>query len=403
MRVSTIAQPVQQLGAEISELLAAGEPCSKIVLVSAFVALRTVLRLREHVLRHVESGTELRITAGVDLGGTSREALEEFMRWGGETFVFHNPNPRATFHPKVYLFERQDTATLFVGSNNLTDGGFYTNYEATIRYDFDLPNDANEYSIILEPLTLFLFPRPGEIIQPLDADLIQTLIARGELPTEAEARRRNRHRASGPVTEGVSPANPFSAVAVPLAPLLPEGLRTADLPTANTASGQLTEVEAVEPEPVRHPPQGTLVWRKKLPRSDALQVDPGTAHVGGVRLTQARFENPLGHRIDQTTYFRELFADYVWESETGRRREADQEHTFVPMRIVIRGMDYGTHYFEISHKPSGEAGQDNYTTILRWGRAFNPIIQAANVTDAVLSLYEITEQSADFLIDIADE
>lgn len=401
MRVSTIAQPAQQLGAEILELLAADKPFSKIVLVSAFVALRTVLRLRDQLLQHVESGAELRITAGIDLGGTSREALEELLRWECETFVFHNPNPRATFHPKAYLFERQDAATLFVGSNNLTDGGFYTNYEVATRYAFDLPADADDYKAILAPLLPFLFPQLDEIVQPLDADLIQTLIARGELPAEAEARRRNRRRASEPATEGAIPANPFSAVAVPLAPLLPKGLRV-DLPTATAAQEQPAEVEAAEPEPVQHPPQGTLLWQKKLRRSDALQVPPGTAHVGGVRLTQARFENPSGHRIDQTTYFRELFAGYVWERETGRRRRTNQEHTFVPMRIVIRGMDYGVHYFEISHKPSGEAGQGNYTTILRWGRAFNPIIQDENVTGAVLSLYEVTEPDADFLIDIAN-
>jgi len=402
LRVSTIAQPTQQLGAEISLLLAAGEPFSRIVLVSAFVALRTVLRLRDQLLQHVENGTELQITAGIDLGGTSRETLEELLSWRCTTFIFHNPNPRATFHPKAYLFERRDSATLFVGSNNLTDGGFYTNYEATTRYEFALPADADDYAATLEPLAPFLFPQPGEVIQPLDAGLLETLVTRGALPTEAEARRRNRRRAIEPGAEGGIPANPFSAVAVPLAPLLPEGLRAADLPTANAAPEQPAEVEEAEPEPVQRPPQGTLVWRKRLPRTDALQVDPGTAHVGGVRLTQARFENPLGHRINQTTYFRELFADYVWEPETGRHRDTDQEHTFIPMRIVIRGMDYGVHNFEISHKPSGEAGQDNYTTILRWGRAFNPIIQGANVTGAVLSLYEVTEPGADFLIDIAD-
>lgn len=72
------------------------------------------------------------------------------------------------------------------------------------------------------------------------------------------------------------------------------------------------------------------------------------------------------------------------------------------MRIIIRGMDYGIHNFEVSHKPSGEAGQDNYTTILRWGREFTPIIQREDVTGAVLSLYETAEDNAAFLIDITD-
>jgi hypothetical protein len=166
---------------------------------------------------------------------------------------------------------------------------------------------------------------------------------------------------------------------------------------------QAPEAHEQQPPPaVALRPQGVLVWRKTLPKSDALQVREGTAHVGGVRLTQARFENPPGQRIDQTSYFRRLFADYHWEHESGRNRDIDQEHTLVPMHIFIRGTDYGIHNFEISHKPSGEAGQNNYTTILRWGREFNPIVARENLTDAVFSLYETDEEGAAFLIDISD-
>jgi hypothetical protein len=258
--VKTITQPETQLGQEISQLLDLEAGYSRIVFVSAFTALRTILRLREQLLAHVDTGTRLQLTIGIDLGGTSREVLEELLRWNCETYIFHNTITRTTFHPKLYLFQS----------------------------------------------------------------------------------------------------------------------------TAAAASR----------------PSGVLVWRKTLPRTDALQVREGSHHVGGIRLTQARFENPPGHRIDQTTYFRSLFADYPWESEAGRYR--DQEHTFVPMRIIIRGRDYGIHNFEISHKPSGEAGQDNYTTILRWGREFNPIVVQEDLTDAVFSLYETAEENASFLIDITE-
>lgn len=39
---------------------------------------------------------------------------------------------------------------------------------------------------------------------------------------------------------------------------------------------------------------------------------------------------------------------------------------------------------------------------MRWGREFNPIIREANLTGAVLSLYETAEGNAAFLIDITD-
>jgi hypothetical protein len=72
------------------------------------------------------------------------------------------------------------------------------------------------------------------------------------------------------------------------------------------------------------------------------------------------------------------------------------------MRIIIRGRDYGVRNFEVSHKPSGEAGQANYTTILRWGREFNPTVLRENLTDTVFSLYETAEPDADFLIEITE-
>lgn len=398
MIIRTVTQPENQLGNEISELLNSEVSYSRIVFVSAFVALRTILRLRERLLGYVETGANLRFTVGIDLGGTSREVLEELFRWNCETFVFHNTIARATFHPKVYLFETANTSSLFVGSNNLTDGGFYTNYEAATRYDFDLSVDADEYERLLRPLTPFLNPA-GATVRRLDADLIQTLVARGELPTEAEARQRSRNQRQGRVPGAAAiPDSPFGPIAIPLPPLLPQNVRTEEAPEL-----RLPEPEREQTPQVAVPrPPGVLVWRKTLPKSDALQVKDGTAHVGGVRLTQAEFENPPGQRIDQTSYFRRLFADYHWEPESGRHRNRDQEHTFVPMRIIIRGTDYGIHNFELSHKPSGEAGQGNYTTILRWGREFNPIVVQENLTGTIFSLYETSEENATFLIDITD-
>jgi hypothetical protein len=394
--VRTISQPGTELGNEVSELLASDVTYSRIVLVSAFAALRTILRLRERLLARMESGAKLCLTVGIDAGGTSREVLEELLRWNCNTFVFHNPIARATFHPKVYLFETATRATLFIGSSNLTDGGFYTNYEVTTRYDFDLPADVAEYENLIRPLTQFLNPA-GATVQRLDSHLIQTLVARGELPSEAEARQQRRRQTQARPPEGTTlPPNPFTPTAIPLPPLLPQELRAEEPVKPQTPE----PAEQQAPSAATPHPWGVLVWRKVLPPTDALQVKQGSHHVGGVRLTQAGFKNPPGQRIDQTTYFRQLFADYHWESEPGGHE--DQEHAFVPMRIFIRDRDYGIRSFEISYKPSGEAGQRNQTTILRWGHGFNQIVMRENLTGAIFSLYETDDESAPFLINITN-
>lgn len=395
MRSRTIAQPAVQLGQEIDALLAVEPPYNRIVFVSAFVALRTLLRLRDRLLARFQAGCQLRLTVGIDLGGTSRDVLQELLRWNCEVFVFHNPIVRATFHPKIYLFEGTNRSTLILGSNNLTDGGFYTNYEAAVRYDFELPADTQDRTRIIKPLLPFIEPDAGATVQQLTQQLIETLAARGMLPTEVEARQACRNQAQRqqrPPEQ--APANPFLAVAVPAPPLLPQGIRAQE-PAAAQAQ---PEAQAAERALASRPEGGLLLWRKTLPQTDALQVPEGTHHVGGVRLTQAKFENPPGSRIDQTTYFRNVFRDFQWEHEGGGHR--NQERTFVPMRVFIRGRDYGIRNLEISHKPSGEAGQANYTTILRWGREFTPTILRENVTDTVLSLYETPEADAPFLLEL---
>jgi len=377
-------------------LLASDRPYTRIIFVSAFTALRTILRLREGMLAAADAGAAVRLTLGIDLDGTSLEVLQELSRWRCEVFVYHNPILRATFHPKIYLFERESDSTLFLGSNNLTDGGLYTNYEAAIRYVFDFPADTDEYKRLLGPIRSFLDPA-GPTVCRLDAQLIEVLSARGALTTENEARRSRRDRLGQPPGGGPAlPPNPFAPVAVPLAPLLPRDMRGAFSPERRIETPQ-DEVAAAMGLPR---PEGVLVWKKVLPPTDALRVQIGTHHVGGVRLTQARFENPPGHRIDQTTYFRALFDDFDWEPEPGGH--ADQEHAFVPIRIIIRGVDHGIRNFEISHKPSGEAGQGNYTTMLRWGRNFNDVIEQANLANTVFSLYETSDCDASFLIEIAD-
>ncbi len=88
--------------------------------------------------------------------------------------MIKNRYPGHTFHPKVYVVEHAATATVIVGSNNLTEGGFFSNYEAATLATFDLPTDAEEYQSARQELGVFLDPM-GDDVLPLDEALIETL------------------------------------------------------------------------------------------------------------------------------------------------------------------------------------------------------------------------------------
>jgi hypothetical protein len=188
MKVDYIAQPDTQLGKILSEMLDADPSATRIVFVSAFVGLQTVMRVKHQVLELKENRADLRFVIGVDLGGTSQEVLKELLEWGIDVRVVKNRLPGHTFHPKLYLFEWADHATIIIGSNNITEGGFFGNYESAARIIYKLPENDEGYALACDELRRFLEP-DGPVAYQLTADLLDKMIARGDIPTEAEARK----------------------------------------------------------------------------------------------------------------------------------------------------------------------------------------------------------------------
>lgn len=130
------------------------------------------------------------------------------------------------------------------------------------------------------------------------------------------------------------------------------------------------------------------VWEKAdLPRGDLQLLD--TCHASGVlRLTQSNYG------IDQTTYFRQtVFANLVW-CPTNNKEMASAN-----FKLVIDGQDRGVFRLELSHKPSWESNQNNYTTGLHWGAALG-VIQDDRLVGKTLTLYEAHNEPYDYQIEI---
>lgn len=127
------------------------------------------------------------ISVGVDLGGTSEEALRELMASvmpNGQLWVFHNANT-VTFHPKIYLFNNKNHALLAVGSSNFTEGGLFTNYEATLVAHLDLTNEAD--ALCYQHVEAFLdtfATQEQNLAFPLTDKLLQLLISNGKVLSE---------------------------------------------------------------------------------------------------------------------------------------------------------------------------------------------------------------------------
>ena len=223
MDIDYIAQPDAQLGTTISAMLNSDTPASKVVFVSAFVSLQTIMRIKHQLADLRAIGTDVSFILGIDLNGTSQEVLQELLEWDVDVRIVKHRIPGHTFHPKLYLFEWDHQATIIVGSNNLTDGGLYKNYEGAVRVTYQLPAEVADFGSACNELSRFLDPT-GPIVHQLTSVFLDRLIERGEVPTEAEARigrdvtRRARARTA---TSGQSL---FGAEEIPLPPPLPASL-----------------------------------------------------------------------------------------------------------------------------------------------------------------------------------
>lgn len=115
---------------ELIELFNSGK-YDKFTCLVAFASYGGITALTPHILRAKIKGVKIKIILGVDQKCTSKDALEEVLSWGADSYIYYTLNTNI-FHPKVYLFENCDYYTLIVGSNNLTEGGLVRNVECSL-------------------------------------------------------------------------------------------------------------------------------------------------------------------------------------------------------------------------------------------------------------------------------
>jgi HKD family nuclease len=377
MKTSIVLQPSNiEMGEILKSLLSSQNPFyDKVWLVSAFANANAIQRIAPNILSAKARGSKINIVVGFDVNSTSAEALKRINSLGVNSTLVHNARSGHTFHPKIYLFESTDkSAEVFVGSNNLTDGGLYTNYEASTRTAFEFPSDRDEYAEFFSSLEPYLNPI-GSTSQILTGELIKILIERGDVPTEKEIRK-SRSKTLKPTKGARIPKSPFGVEKIKRPPTLKRSV--------GKPSAVKTKVGIVV-KPIKSssmPEMGGLLWQKiKLPASDVQRQEGNVT--GGLRLVQAKWK-VADNFIDQTTYFRnDVFGHLIWSVW---KTEPYSEKTEAIFDVYLLRKSYGLHELMISHKPSGESGQHNYTTILHWGDLAETI-RKLNLIGKTFSLY----------------
>ncbi|KIM10151.1 MAG: hypothetical protein KU37_11755 [Sulfuricurvum sp. PC08-66] len=146
--MNLINQPLNgQLGNHLIELLDSEKYHTLNILV-AFAKNSGVLRIINSLEKFRKKGGIVNVYVGVDLGGTSYEALTALLLHTNSLNIVHSEKFQ-TFHSKIYQFLGDANGLIIVGSNNLTGGGLWTNFESSILIPLDGSSD-NDAKILKE-------------------------------------------------------------------------------------------------------------------------------------------------------------------------------------------------------------------------------------------------------------
>ena len=157
----------------------------------AFVKYSGVQHILNELKGFVQQGKYVRIVLGIDQYGSSHEGIAgllEAVADTGELWINHDINKYVTFHPKLYLFEGESEAVVIIGSGNLTQGGLYTNDEASIVCELNLSNIEDQIFLNEVKVALDGWCNPTmEHVKRIDEVLLETLLAVDYIRTETRS------------------------------------------------------------------------------------------------------------------------------------------------------------------------------------------------------------------------
>lgn len=118
----------KQLGIQLIEALESNE-YQQLTIMVAYAKLSGVYRLLPYIERFHKNGGIVRIVVGIDQQNTTYDALLQLSKVSNVLSVFHSESIAQTFHIKCYWLKGERKSWYAIGSNNLTAGGLFSNYE----------------------------------------------------------------------------------------------------------------------------------------------------------------------------------------------------------------------------------------------------------------------------------
>jgi hypothetical protein len=422
VQVSFVAQPFAN-GRDLDEFLkavAADDTINELDVVVAWAKRSGLRRVRPYLEAVRDRPGATRLIVGIDEGGATRQGLELAREIFSLVHVFHD-NSWRTFHPKIYLGVGPDRARLLVGSNNLTAGGVFYNYEAALECVLTLPEDQH----LVDEVRAYIdrLYADADVCKALDDALLAELISKSRYrvgdedarkPTSTNATNDEEPPEDVDIPPGDADAAPGSvfgksaeakkpdpmpskAAAKKATPVKRPAKKAAPAgPPAKKATPVKAPAKKAAPAAGSPPPTGQAVLKRWFRGIDdtAAQHPPKGNPTHNLRLTLGKPRQP----INKYTWHRhEMFGNLAWTPEV---RDGEQvEVAQGQFRVIEMGVDRGMHTLEISHAPHREEGQNNIPTVLHW-KTVEPLLAATNYSGRNVIIERLADGT--FRLEITD-
>lgn len=154
----------------------------------AFVSTGGIKNIEEQLISFKNRGGKICLYVGVDLNGTSKEALSKLIELEIPTYIVFSPN-KIIYHPKVYTFKGNDDNIVIVGSSNLTAAGLFQNIEASVCFTY-INDDEQGQEFVSDICDHFntLISREATYCQELNVDILDLLVKNKIVISEAANR-----------------------------------------------------------------------------------------------------------------------------------------------------------------------------------------------------------------------
>ena len=169
---------------------------------------------------------DMHVLVGINDRGTTVEALLRLLQHPCTVSVLYKHSAQ-TFHPKIYWFSDgtagPGSATLIVGSSNITHGGLLSNYEASIVVELAAPENPDELALFSSAQSVWnSLVAPPYCHPVVDADYVRRLYESRYLVCEHDVRQERRRTGRSEQPRGDLPTSPperlrraFPPIAIP--------------------------------------------------------------------------------------------------------------------------------------------------------------------------------------------